>query len=190
MLETHWAIWVFGLLLPPLVSLIYSLIVVGMYTPFYEVTIEEKLPSLAWRLGLMAGAAGITYSDRHANVHGSDISDLGRVCMMAIQCALVWSIAFYFVLETRMMDVVGGADPKRNLDGKTLQNKVVLVTGANAGIGKETARQLAELGAARVIMACRSTKKYTCRSRSCWLACACVRVWTSQPACQTCGAGT
>ena len=41
---------------------------------------------------------------------------------------------------------------------KDMTGKVVLITGSNAGIGKETARQLLKMGAT-VIMACRSEKR-------------------------------
>jgi len=40
-----------------------------------------------------------------------------------------------------------------------LDGKVCVITGANTGIGKETARVLAKMGA-HVIMGCRDTKKW------------------------------
>jgi NAD(P)-dependent dehydrogenase (short-subunit alcohol dehydrogenase family) len=45
-----------------------------------------------------------------------------------------------------------------NLKMQAMQGKIVLITGANRGIGKETARGLAEMGAA-VVMACRNLTK-------------------------------
>jgi NAD(P)-dependent dehydrogenase (short-subunit alcohol dehydrogenase family) len=47
--------------------------------------------------------------------------------------------------------------PKPSI-GKTVVGKVVIVTGANTGIGKETARQLLAAGAT-VVMACRSESR-------------------------------
>ncbi|GAP88295.1 putative carbonyl reductase [Rosellinia necatrix] len=43
--------------------------------------------------------------------------------------------------------------------GTNLTGKTIIVTGGNAGIGYESARQFLELGASRVILACRSVSR-------------------------------
>jgi NAD(P)-dependent dehydrogenase (short-subunit alcohol dehydrogenase family) len=47
-----------------------------------------------------------------------------------------------------------------NTMNQTMKDKTVIITGANRGIGKETARQVAQLGA-RVYLACRSIRHAT-----------------------------
>ena len=60
------------------------------------------------------------------------------------------ALALYF---TRKYAAGGICQSKAKLNGKT-----VIVTGCNTGIGKETAKDLADRGA-RVIMACRNLEK-------------------------------
>ena len=45
-----------------------------------------------------------------------------------------------------------------NIEQSWIKNKICLITGGNAGIGKETARQLAKLGA-KIIIVCRNKEK-------------------------------
>ncbi|XP_069676628.1 retinol dehydrogenase 11-like isoform X2 [Periplaneta americana] len=67
---------------------------------------------------------------------------------------LLWVIVILFgVLKIYVKLTTGVCRSRRRLEGKT-----AIVTGANTGIGKETARDLAQRGA-KVILACRDVDK-------------------------------
>jgi len=73
---------------------------------------------------------------------------------------LFMGVSIYFIMKTRREDVVG-VDPTITKTGlpifygsHALEGKLILVTGANSGIGKETTRQLAAQGAT-ILMLCR-----------------------------------
>ena len=113
----------------------------------------------------------------------TEVSDdqklMEALVISSLLAAFFWIISIYFMYQTRIIDVVGvntNSIPFLGLDKKTtkmssscsgststvtnqiLHDQVVLITGANTGIGKETAKQLALLGAT-IIMACRSSKR-------------------------------
>jgi NAD(P)-dependent dehydrogenase (short-subunit alcohol dehydrogenase family) len=77
-------------------------------------------------------------------------------------------ISLYLIAETRRNEVDGPVPQSENSDDNknnkptnrilSMKNKVVLITGANAGIGLETSRQLYHRGAI-VVFACRSRER-------------------------------
>ncbi|KAL3767239.1 hypothetical protein ACHAW5_005250 [Stephanodiscus triporus] len=72
-----------------------------------------------------------------------------------ILVATSMSISVAFVLRTRRIEVDGPMPPIGASDSRRLDGVVVFVTGANAGIGLETSRQLYHRGAT-VVLGCRS----------------------------------
>ena len=76
-------------------------------------------------------------------------------------------VSVYWIRSTRIHVIEGGlAPPLPSLLSLSLKGKVVVVTGANSGIGKETARALATRGAT-VVMACRSVQRAQEARREC-----------------------
>ena len=76
--------------------------------------------------------------------------------------------SIWYLRHIRVMyaqSLVGGASSPEEIPQivddyhRCLQNKVVLITGANSGIGKETAHQLLQYGASTVILACRNRQR-------------------------------
>ena len=65
----------------------------------------------------------------------------------------IGTVLLLLAVKAYVVWITGICTSKNKLTGKT-----VIITGANAGIGKETAIDLAQRGA-RVIMACRDLKK-------------------------------
>ena len=78
-----------------------------------------------------------------------------------ILSSVIITISIKFIISTRQVEINGPPPPNysNNAGLSSLQNKIIFITGANSGIGLETARILYHKYNATVILACRSRSR-------------------------------
>ncbi len=128
----------------PCLALVYSIAVQVFLAGWHECSLTFYASSIALRLAVFIAAFGIFLAT-------PDDAPIQSLVAPAIIFTIVSIVNIY---RTRTFMVNG---PAPSLD-ETAVGKVVFITGANTGIGKETARQLLVAGAT-VIMACRSESR-------------------------------
>jgi NAD(P)-dependent dehydrogenase (short-subunit alcohol dehydrogenase family) len=152
--------------LGPFLSFFYTFCVWMTYAINHEISWSSKSTALLLRLSFSVACIAIalgmapSLASTKTTVAGGDDNDDTRqwwwwpYLLLAILSLGAWTMSIYLMKQTRRDDVVGISKPPY-YGGRAMKGKLVLVTGANNGIGKETAQQLASMGAT-VVMLCRS----------------------------------
>lgn len=137
------------LIAAPLLSFLYALSIQGFLAMWHECPWTQLARPMFTHLLWASFSLIITLSSHYFTAG-------------VAQAALLWSLAVLFILISFITlpllrkKYVLGPDPTHDNNKNTLQGKIILITGANTGIGKETARLLVRHFGATVIMACRS----------------------------------
>ena len=137
--------WASGLILTgPALSLLYAIVVLIFLWAWHECALFSMNGAISLRAANLVAAGAVS-----VGICQGDAASLDAV----IPICIVFSVmSIWLIGQTRLNEIEG---PQPVLTADCMKGKVVFVTGANAGIGKETVRQLAFLGAT-VILACRS----------------------------------
>jgi NAD(P)-dependent dehydrogenase (short-subunit alcohol dehydrogenase family) len=159
------------LLVPPILSLIYSISVQCFLSGWHECPWNAHIGSITLRVTVLVLFLAISLGlSTNPNNYKNDKNDITHHPSQAfmIPCILSTLIGIILIYRTRKIYITG---PKPNIlyHAKTStaaaataadkqRSKVIFITGANTGIGKETARLLLTSGAT-VIMACRSEQR-------------------------------
>ena len=139
------------ILLPPAISLLYAISVQIFLSGWHECSWSHLSSSILLRIAIFILAIGVCVP-LHEMMKEDKEETLTPFLPAAILSPILSVICIYRV---RRKYVQG---PKPQLKENQLTGRVALVTGSNAGIGKETATQLLAAGAT-VIMACRSESR-------------------------------
>jgi NAD(P)-dependent dehydrogenase (short-subunit alcohol dehydrogenase family) len=158
--------------IPPLLAFLYAL-VASLFLPFFgecpytQYLLPHVVPRLSHLVATVAVALLLIQQQQQDEESPSD----ENVLRLSVLVVLNGIFSVHWIRSTRIHVVEGGPAPplppplpllssssSPSSSSSWLKGKVVVVTGANSGIGKETARALAARGAT-VVMACRSVPR-------------------------------
>jgi retinol dehydrogenase-12 len=142
--------------LGPVIAFLYALTVAIFLPGWGECAFSSLFPSLMPRNSLLIFAIAFAVHRNNGNsdsIQEDELEEQGGLRLLVAVCISA-AASWYLIHETRCHQVEGGPAPSFYEQ----KGKVVVITGSNAGIGKETARQLYRTGAT-VILACRSLER-------------------------------
>mmetsp|Transcript_27697 Transcript_27697/g.41026 ORF Transcript_27697/g.41026 Transcript_27697/m.41026 type:complete len:445 (-) Transcript_27697:332-1666(-) len=142
------------ILVPAALSFIYSISVQCFLAAWHECPWTFHISSISFRLTIFVVATAIFIASKEMETTSNSLHAFLVLHSFLFPAVIFSVVSIILMVRTRKIYITG---PKPSLDN-TAQNKVVMITGANTGIGKETAKQLLTAGAT-VIMACRSESR-------------------------------